>query len=273
MSEPLMFPAFDPVALQIGPLAIRWYALAYMTGLLGGWQLMKYLAGRIAGSGMILLSDPEIDDYLVWVTLGVVLGGRLGYVLFYKPDYYLDNPLEVAALWHGGMSFHGGFLGVLVATILFCRFRGIPLLFLLDLAAMVAPLGLMLGRLANFINGELWGRVADPSVVPWAMVFPGAGPDPRHPSQLYEAGLEGLALLVVMLVLFFRFPAVRLRFGVLTGVGMAGYGCARFFVEFFREPDAFLGVFWGGVSMGQILSLPMVVFGIWLMSWAWKRPA
>lgn len=256
----LMFPGFDPVLLQVGPIAIRWYALAYIGSLVLGWRIMRRL---------VLLSPPvataeQTDDFLTWATLGVVLGGRLGYVLFYQPGQYLRDPLGALAVWQGGMSFHGGFLGVALALVLYCRQRRIPLLGFADRLAVVAPIGLGLGRIANFINGELWGRTA-PEWLPWAMVFPIAGPEPRHPSQLYQAGMEGFALLLV-LALLCRNQAIRARFGVLTGVFLVGYGAARIVGEFFRQPDAFLGFLFAGATMGQLLSTPMVLAGIWLIA-------
>jgi phosphatidylglycerol:prolipoprotein diacylglycerol transferase len=208
-----------------------------------------------------------MDDFLVWATLGVLLGGRLGYVLFYKSGYYLDNPLAALEVWKGGMSFHGGLLGVVVATLLFCRIRKIPTLAFGDIIFCVAPIGLLLGRLANFVNGELAGRVTD---APWAMVFPGWGPEPRHPSQLYEAALEGLGLLILLHILW-RMDAVRLRPGFLGGVFLVGYALARTFVEQFRQPDAHLGYLAAGATMGQWLSVPMLVIGAALIVRALMR--
>ncbi|HYZ63388.1 MAG TPA: prolipoprotein diacylglyceryl transferase [Acetobacteraceae bacterium] len=259
MSQPLHWPNFDPVLVQVGPLAIRWYALAYIGSLVIGWRIMRRLV-RLAPP---VATEQQVDDFLTWATLGVVLGGRLGYVLFYQPSHYLEHPLDAVAVWQGGMSFHGGALGVLVALVLYCRNRAIPLLGFADRLAVVVPLGLGLGRIANFINGELWGREA-PAWLPWAMVFPQAGPEPRHPSQLYQAGLEGLALLVI-LALLCRNERIRARFGTLTGVFLIGYGIARIIGEFFRQPDAFLGFLYAGITMGQLLSLPMVLAGLWLI--------
>ncbi|WP_404383506.1 prolipoprotein diacylglyceryl transferase [Caenispirillum salinarum] len=254
----LAYPVIDPIAIQIGPLAIRWYALAYLTGLLLGWWYVRALARRTSESP----TGEQVDDFLVWATLGVVLGGRLGYVLFYKPGYYLSNPLEIAQVWQGGMAFHGGVLGVLAAIWLFSRRHKLSFLRMADLVCAAAPIGLFFGRIANFINNELWGRPA-PDVA-WAMVFPGAGDVPRHPSQLYEAFLEGLVLFAVLFVLW-RIPAIRARKGFIAGAFLAGYGLARFAVEFFREPDPFLGTLAAGLSMGQLLSLPMVLLGIAVM--------
>ena len=252
----LPFPAIDPVLVQFGPFAIRWYALAYIAGLLIGWRVML----QIARSPGAAVNDRQVDDFLLWATLGVVLGGRLGYVLFYKPGFYLQHPLEIFAVWQGGMSFHGGLLGVALAIVLFARRAAIPVLALADMAAAVAPIGLGLGRIANFINGELWGRVSD---VPWAMVFPTGGPDPRHPSQLYEALLEGLVLFLLLWLLRRRVDAAR-QPGFITGAFLAGYGIARIVGELFREPDAHLGFLLGGTTMGQWLSVPLVLAGLWL---------
>jgi phosphatidylglycerol:prolipoprotein diacylglycerol transferase len=263
----LLFPQFDPVIVQLGPLSIRWYALAYITSLVVGWRLVRRLA-RLAPA---VATELQVDDFLTWATLGVVLGGRLGYVLFYQPQVYLADPKMILAVWEGGMSFHGGMLGVAIAIIVFCRRNGIPLLGFADRIAIVAPIGLGLGRVANFINGELWGRPA-PEWLPWAMAFPRA-PDcpsfptmcvPRHPSQLYEALLEGVVLFVVMFVLSRR-EALRVRYGLLTGVFLCGYAVARIVGEYFREPDAFLGFLAFGATMGQILSVPMLLAGVWLI--------
>jgi len=264
----LPFPAIDPIALQIGPLAIRWYALAYVAGILIGWWYLKRLVGldRLWG-GRPRPNVAELDDFVLWATLGIVLGGRIGYVLFYNPAHYLAHPEEIPMVWGGGMSFHGGFLGVVAAMALFTRKKRFPLLTLFDLVAAAAPIGLFFGRIANFINGELWGRAAD---VPWAMVFPHGGILPRHPSQLYEAALEGVVLFAVIGHLVFRTELLR-RPGVIAGLFAAGYGLARFTVEYFREPDVQLGYLWGFITMGQILSLPMVAAGAALAAWAWRR--
>lgn len=256
----LLFPQFDPVIVQFGPFAIRWYALAYITSLVIGWRVVR----RLVRMAPAVATPLQVDDFLTWATLGVVLGGRLGYVLFYQPMTYLAHPATILAVWEGGMSFHGGMLGVAIAIIVFCRRQKIPLLGFADRIAVVAPLGLGLGRLANFINGELWGRPA-PDWLPWAMIFPRAGLVPRHPSQIYQALLEGALLLVVMTTLARR-ETLRRRFGLLTGVFLCGYGLARIIGEFFREPDAFLGFLAFGATMGQILSLPMVAVGIWLIA-------
>ncbi|WP_407664074.1 prolipoprotein diacylglyceryl transferase [Microvirga alba] len=277
----LSFPVIDPVAVTIGPFAIRWYALAYVAGLLGGW----FYAKRLAASARLWepLRQPkplDIDDLIVWVALGVVLGGRIGYVLFYNLSAYLAQPLEIFAVWRGGMSFHGGFAGAALAIMLFSRSRGLNALAMLDLASVVAPLGLFFGRLANFINGELWGRPAPD--FPYAVVFPHAGPLPRHPSQLYEAFGEGLVLFVIM-----AFAVNRLGFrrpGLLGGIFVLGYAIARIVCEFFREPDEQLGFLFGssiqalsgGITMGMLLSVPMAILGlaiIWIAARGYTRPA
>ncbi|ABC21445.1 prolipoprotein diacylglyceryl transferase [Rhodospirillum rubrum] len=252
----LPFPAIDPVLVEIGPFAIRWYALAYIVGLLGGWWYTRFLSRR---SRPPVMSDADVDDLLVWATLGTILGGRLGYVVFYNAAHFLANPLEIPMLWHGGMSFHGGLVGVITATVLFCRSRRLSVARVGDLVALVAPLGLFFGRLANFINGELFGRPAPD--VPWAMVFPHGGPLPRHPSQLYEATLEGLVLFC-LLGLLWRFTALSRKPGQIIGLFLIGYGLSRITAEFFREPDAQIGFLALGVTMGQILSLPMILAGI-----------
>ncbi len=253
------YPYIDPVLVEIGPFVIRWYALAYLFGLILGWQYARWLAKHSPDR----VTPLDIDDFLIWATAGVILGGRLGYVLFYRPEFYLANPLAIAQLWKGGMSFHGGLLGVVVAGVSYCRLRRLPVLSFADLIFCAAPIGLGLGRIANFINGELVGRPTD---VPWAMVFPGYGPEPRHPSQLYQATLEGLVLFV-LLHLLWRVDAIRCRAGILSGAFLLGYGLFRSFAEIFRQPDANLGFLYAGATMGQLLSIPMVVAGlilIWL---------
>jgi phosphatidylglycerol:prolipoprotein diacylglycerol transferase len=263
----LQHPQIDPVALQIGPLAIHWYGLMYLAGFglflwLGRLRLAHWPYRQSAWQ------PRDVEDILFLGVVGVVLGGRLGYVLFYKPLEYLAEPWRVLAVWEGGMSFHGGLLGVLLAMAWFARTRQRPWLQVMDFVAPCVPTGLALGRLGNFINGELWGRVADPAL-PWAMVFPGAGPLPRHPSQLYQALLEGL-LLFVLLWLYARRPR---RLGEVSAAFLVGYGSFRFLAEFFREPDAHLGLLGLGLSMGQWLSLPMVLAGAALWVWAARRPA
>jgi phosphatidylglycerol:prolipoprotein diacylglycerol transferase len=261
----LLFPQFDPVLVRLGPFAIRWYALAYIAGLLLGWRLLR----RLVRKPPAVATPVQADDFLTWATLGVVVGGRLGYVLFYQPALYLAHPLSIFAVWQGGMSFHGGALGVAVAIVWFCWRERISILGFADRIAVCAPIGLGLGRIANFINGELWGRPA-PVWLPWAMVFPNGGPIPRHPSQLYEALLEGLVLLIVMYALFRR-EHLRARIGFLTGAFLVGYAVARIIAEFFRQPDSFLGYLLDGATMGQLLSLPLLLAGVWLM--ARSKPA
>src|SRR5690349_15072174 len=259
------YPEIDPVLIQLGPFAIRWYALAYIAGLVLGWQIMR----RVCDQPPKLLSPVKIDDFLVWAALGVILGGRLGYVLFYKPGFYLANPLAILTLWEGGMSFHGGLLGVICAILAFAIRNKVDPFMLSDLVAIVTPIGLFFGRLANFINGELWGRTSD---VAWAMIFPHGGPLPRHPSQLYQAFFEGAVLFLVVIAVW-RWTDGRHRPGLLTGVFCAGYGVARIVGEVFREPDAHLGFLWGPLTMGMLLSVPMVAFGAWLIVRAERRPA
>ena len=258
------FPHIDPVLVSFGPFAVRWYALAYIAGLVIGWRLMRRMA---AGSAYGLEAE-QVDDFLFWVTLGVILGGRIGYVLFYNLPFYADNPSKILYVWQGGMSFHGGFLGVVVAGLWFCKKRGIAPLVFGDLCARVAPVGLFFGRIANFINGELFGRVTD---APWGVVFPNGGPAPRHPSQLYEAALEGLLLFIVINLLA-RAPSFRDRRGFLTGVFIAGYAISRMLVELVRQPDAQIGFLSLGSTMGQWLSVPMLLIGIYMMVRA-KKPA
>jgi len=253
----------DPVAISIGPLQFRWYALAYVVGLFLAIAWAKHLlkTERFWKPGRPSMSVEQMDAFMLWAMAGVVLGGRLGYVLFYNPSYYLSHPLEALAAWHGGMSFHGGFLGVIIASWLFTRRHGLRLDRLLDLAAASVPIALFLGRVANFINGELWGRVTD---VPWAFVFPGAGDLPRHPSQLYEALLEGLVLFAVLHLLVRR--GALARPGLIAGAFTAGYGISRVIVEFFRQPDAHIGYLLGGwLTMGMVLSLPLLAVGGWLV--------
>jgi len=258
------FPAIDPVAVAIGPFVIRWYALAYIAGLLIGWRYCLVLADRPPR----LIERRDIDDFLVWATLGVVLGGRIGYVLFYQPGYYLQHPIEALYLWHGGMSFHGGALGVTLAIVLFTRARRLPVLAFSDVIAEAIPIGLFFGRIANFINGELFGRETD---VPWAMAFPNGGPVPRHPSQLYEAVCEGLLLFLLLLLAEHR--GARRRPGIVTGLFLVGYAVARMSGELFRQPDAQLGFLVLGTTMGQLLSIPVLIAGILLIWWARRQPA
>ena len=266
------FPQIDPIAFAIGPLAIRWYALSYMAGLLGGWQILRHLAKQPHSPVTVL----QIDGLLNYILFGVILGGRIGYVLFYQPASYLADPLTIFKIWQGGMSFHGGFLGVVFAVLLFQRRHKIILADLSDRVALVAPIGLFFGRLANFINGELYGRV---TTHPIGMVFPHGGDLPRHPSQLYEAGLEGLVLGVILMMAW-RMGWHKKAPGSLVALFLIGYGTARFMVEFAREPDTHLGLYQLGqigFSQGQLLSLPMIatglLYGLWLMQKASQKGA
>jgi phosphatidylglycerol:prolipoprotein diacylglycerol transferase len=264
----LQFPAFDPVLVSIGPFAIRWYALAYIAGILLGWAYARALIRnqRLWG-GPAPLTVTDFDDFVLWVTLGIILGGRTGYVLFYNFQHFVEHPAEIFHLWKGGMSFHGGFVGCVLAVVLFARRRGISILSLGDLTCAVGTIGLFLGRIANFINGELWGRPTD---VPWGMVFPDGGPLPRHPSQLYEAALEGLVLGIVLWLLI-RAGALK-RPGLVIGAFAVGYSIARIVCEFFREPDPQLGFLWGGLTMGMVLSVPLMLTGIAFIVAALRRP-
>lgn len=265
----LVHPQFSPIALQIGPVAIHWYGLTYLVafGLFLWLATLRTRQPHWAAKGW---TKRDVEDLLFYGVLGVVIGGRLGYVLFYKPGYYAGNPLEAFAVWKGGMSFHGGLLGVIAAMALFARLRGRTFFDVADLVAPCVPTGLASGRIGNFINGELWGRPADPSL-PWAMVFPQAGPDmtPRHPSPLYQFALEGL-LLFVLLWLYARKPRGS---GQVSGMFLIGYGVFRFIAEYFREPDAFLGLLALNMSMGQWLCVPMVLAGLALWWYGRPRPA
>ena len=261
----LPFPVIDPIAIELGPFAVRWYALAYIAGIMLGWRSALWLARRNP-----VYFDPKLfDDFVLYATLGIVLGGRLGYVVFYNPGYFLANPLEAFMVWQGGMSFHGGMLGVVAATYIFARKHGAPWFALGDIVAAAAPIGLFFGRIANFINGELFGRVAPD--FPLAMVFPRGGPEPRHPSQLYEGVLEGLVLFLILLVMARR-PEIRQKPGMIVGAFFVGYGGFRAAVEFVREPDAHLGHLLGFITMGQVLSLPMIAFGLFMIWLARSRP-
>ncbi|GJE09344.1 MULTISPECIES: prolipoprotein diacylglyceryl transferase [Methylobacterium] len=263
----LPFPAIDPVALAIGPITIKWYALAYIAGLIGGWYYARRLV--MADSLWGVVKRPQvidIDDLVVWVALGVVLGGRIGYVLFYNLPMYIADPMEILAIRNGGMSFHGGFLGAILAFLLFARAKALNGYTLLDIGAVVVPIGLFFGRIANFVNGELWGRAAPD--FPYAIIFPGGGPLPRHPSQLYEAATEGLLLFIVMAIAVRRFGFRKP--GLLGGIFVLGYALSRTVCEFFREPDRQLGFLFGdhlgpmggGVTMGMLLCVPMMIVGL-----------
>jgi phosphatidylglycerol:prolipoprotein diacylglycerol transferase len=265
------FPVFDPIAISIGPVAIRWYALAYICGIVLGWIYARaMIKNEKLWGGPAPITLTQMDDFILWVTLGIIVGGRTGYVLFYNFPFFVQHPAEILELWKGGMSFHGGFLGCVVAVIWFARRNHVPILSLGDMTTAVAPIGLFLGRLANFINSELWGRPADPSL-PWAMVFPNGGPLPRHPSQLYEAGLEGIVLFTILAVMI-RMGALK-RPGLVLGSFILIYGIARIIGEHFREPDPQLGFLWGGLTMGMLLSVPMVIIGIIMVVMAWRRRA
>jgi phosphatidylglycerol---prolipoprotein diacylglyceryl transferase len=247
------FPNFDPVAFSIGPLAIRWYALAYIAGIVLAWRYVLWLVAKPPR----LLSRDNCDDLVTWCTIGIILGGRLGQVFLWEPEYYLANPLEILMIWKGGMAFHGGLLGVIAAMFIYARVKKIPFFAIADPIAAAAPIGLLLGRIANFINGELWGRVTD---VPWAVVFPDprAGPFPRHPSQLYEAALEGVVLFIALFILARR-ESIRNKVGTLAGVFMIGYAIARMVGEQFREPEKALST---ATTWGQWLSVPMFAVGV-----------
>jgi len=266
-------PALFTIALGSFEFSLRWYSLAYIAGLILGWRMIVWLVRRpkLWPGNKAPMTAEQPEDLLTWMILGVILGGRLGYVIFYNPAYFLANPGDILKVWEGGMSFHGGFLGVILGVYLFARRRSIPLLQISDAVALAAPAGLFFGRLANFINGELWGRVTD---VPWAMVFPGAGPEPRHPSQLYEAGLEGLVLGAVIWWLALSRGWLR-RPGAVTGMFFLGYGLARTLIENFRQWDAQIGyvieIGSGGLTMGQMLSMPMVLIGLGFIWYAWRR--
>ena len=259
----LVHPDFDPVAFSLGPLQVRWYGLMYLFGFIAGWILGRYRAARPGSSW----TSHQVDDLVFYIALGVILGGRIGYVLFYHVDVFLQDPLLLVRVWEGGMSFHGGLLGVLLAMGLYARKAGKDYFQVTDFIAPLIPPGLFFGRIGNFINGELWGRVSD---VPWAMLFhtPGAGDLPRHPSQLYQAALEGLALFVILWVYSAR-PRPTMA---VSGLFLLGYGMFRFITEFFRQPDAHLGfIAFDWLTMGQLLSLPMILMGALFMAWAYRR--
>lgn len=257
------FPMIDPVLLSLGPLQIRWYALAYFAGIILAWYYMK----RVARQTELWPHDKspanaeQIDDLVLWSTMGIIIGGRLGYVLFYNLSSYLANPVEIFAVWHGGMSFHGGFAGVMLALFIFARRQNLSILSGLDLLAIAAPFGLFFGRIANFVNAELYGRITD---VPWGVIFPNGGPLPRHPSQLYEAALEGLVLFIILRILSHQAHMLK-KPGVLAGTFALGYGIFRSFVELFRMPDEQLGFLAFGSTMGMWLSAPMILAGLFLI--------
>ncbi|MEM8750763.1 MAG: prolipoprotein diacylglyceryl transferase [Pseudomonadota bacterium] len=272
----LPFPTIDPVIFAIDPLAVHWYGVAYVAGILLGWWFARKLARtpRLWPETGAPFSAQDLDDFLTWAVIGIIAGGRLGYVLFYNLGYYLANPLAIPAVWDGGMSFHGGATGAIVAMVLFARSRRFSAFSLLDVVAVASCFGLFFGRLANFINSELWGRTTD---VAWAFVFPTGGPQPRHPSQLYEAALEGVVLFIVLVALIYGAKKLKTP-GFIGGAWVFGYGVARIIVEFFREPDAHIGYLAGDwLTMGMVLSLPMLAVGAWGMITAsgrtpWHEP-
>jgi phosphatidylglycerol---prolipoprotein diacylglyceryl transferase len=262
------YPHIDPVLVHIGPFPIRWYALAYIFGILLGWAYARRIVrSEKLWGGKAPFTTQDFDDFILWVTLGIIIGGRTGYVLFYNLPVFAAHPLQIFELWTGGMSFHGGFAGCVAAVFLFARSRGISVLSLGDVTCAVGPIGLFLGRMANFINGELWGRPTD---VPWAMIFPSGGPIPRHPSQLYEATLEGIVLLIVLAIAL-RAGALR-RPGLIIGIFAVGYAVARTTCEFFREPDVQVGFLWHGTTMGMLLSIPLLLAGLAFILYALKHP-
>lgn len=262
----IQFPNFDPVAIAIGPVQIRWYALAYLCGILLGWAYARYIVKKDEPKGL-RPNVLDIDDFLPFAVLGVILGGRLGYVLFYQPGYYLSHPLEILQLWNGGMSFHGGASGVIIACIVYALVRKIPIFRLGDIAALCCTFGLFFGRIANFINGELYGRATD---VSWGVIFPAGGNVARHPSQLYEAGLEGFLLCGVLSLLIHN-ERIRSTPGIVGGTFLIGYGLSRMFVELFREPDSYLGFLSFGLTMGQWLCVPMIIGGIFVIVLAVRK--
>ena len=255
-SGAIILPEFNRFAVQFGGFGIRWYAIAYLVGLLAGWYLLRREANHIGSP----LRPETVDTLLNYVLFGIIIGGRLGYILFYNSAYYLAHPLAMLRIWEGGMAFHGALLGIAIAVLIMAKRHHVPFFLLTDRIALVVPIGLFFGRLSNFINGELYGRV---TAVPWAMVFPNSDGQPRHPSQLYEAGLEGLLLGIIMLMLWCC--GWLQQHGRMTGVLLAGYGLARSMIEFVREPDAQIGLLLDSVSMGQLLSVPMIILGAYLI--------
>lgn len=246
----MTFPQIDPVIFSIGPLAVRWYGMMYLLGFVGGYFVMCHVA-RLRDYP---ITKEQISDLLFYGVIGVVAGGRLGYTLFYNAEYYLSRPWEILYVWEGGMSFHGGLLGVVAILLFYCTKRKFSLLMVADLVVVAVPIGLGFGRIGNFINAELWGRVTD---LPWGVIFPNGGPQPRHPSQLYEAGLEGVLLFIIIYALH----RLKVRAGIAVFSFLSLYGLFRFLVEFVRQPDAHLGFLWGGATMGQLLSFPMILAG------------
>lgn len=256
------FPNLSPIAFSIGPFSLRWYALAYLFGIIVAWILVN----RTIKKHNISISQTQLEDIVFYVTLGIILGGRLGYVLCYGSDYFLKHPFQILAVWNGGMSFHGGIIGVILGLLYFSKKSKIPFLKITDLASLYVPIGIFLGRLANFVNDELWGRVTN---VPWAVRFPNGGFLPRHPSQLYEAFMEGILLFIVLNLLWQK-KYVREHYGIISSVFLIGYACSRIVVEFFREPDSQLGFIFTNITMGQILSLPFLLLGIYILNKAVK---
>lgn len=259
------FPHIDPIALSIGPLHIHWYALAYLTGFLGGWAYAAWILGRPAAKASPM-TPALFEDMLPWAIAGVIFGGRIVYALVYNPMMYATNPGDIIKIWQGGMSFHGGFLGVLIASAIWARGKKIPFLAVTDIAAVVTPIGLFFGRIANFVNGELYGRA---TTLPWGVIFPNGGPLPRHPSQIYEALLEGLVLFVVLFLVARRKDAWT-KAGLPSGIFLIGYALSRMTVETLREPDAQIGFLFDHLTMGQLLSLPLLLAGILIVA-RWKR--
>jgi len=255
----------SPIAFKIGPLAVRWYSLAYLFGLLGAW----WTAAKLSAKSSSVFTPKLISDFVFWAMLGIILGARIGYVLFYNPSVYLNHPTEIFVLWHGGMSFHGGFFGLLTAMLLFARQKKISFWAISDITACVAPLGLMLGRIANFINGELYGRINFD--IPWAVEFEAGGGFPRHPSQLYEAFSEGLLPLCVFVSLWWFVPFVSKHKGFMSGLFLTWYALARMFCELFRQPDIQIGFIGNYFTMGQILSLPLLVAGLIILYFAGRN--
>lgn len=251
------FPDISPVMFTLGPVAVRWYSMAYLLGIIFGWVMLKCNVKK----NNLALSETNIEDLIFYVTLGIILGGRLGYVLFYGQDVYWHNPLQIFAIWHGGMSFHGGIIGVILAIWYFARKIHYPFLGLTDLVVLYAPIGIFLGRLANFVNDELWGRPTD---VAWAVKFPSGGYIPRHPSQIYEALTEGVLMFLVLNFLW-RYKAVREKVGVTSALFAILYATFRMSMEQFRQPDAQLGFFFGSITMGQMLSCPLLIAGLWVL--------
>ncbi|MDG2458230.1 MAG: prolipoprotein diacylglyceryl transferase [Alphaproteobacteria bacterium] len=253
----LEFPNINPVAIDLGFIQIRWYAISYIAGILLSWVLIL----NIIKFKNLKVDNKVISELISNSMIGIIIGGRLGYVIFYNPDYYLNNFLEIFKLWNGGMSFHGGFIGVVFAVIYSSKISKTPILILADLIAIVAPIGIFFGRLANFINGELYGRITNHS---FGMIFPNAGNSPRHPSQLYEAFFEGFLLFIIML-LFIKFTNILNKKGLITALFLSCYGSFRFMIEFFREPDSNIGLLYFNFSMGQLLSLPMIIVGLYFI--------